>query len=145
MNVVADRVNRLCGLLGSPDDQDGLNDMIAAAAAANAILARTVTRAEIAAVRSGEGDAPPDLLRAIAIHFDIDPRYVLEPDLEEMRVLDQKLSILETARTLGIKLGAVHFRGGAMDVEALDLLVTTIRDARSAAHPHPVDAPHGGR
>lgn len=143
MNVVADRVNRLCGLLGSSDDQADLNAVIATAA--HAILDRTVTPAEIAAVRRGDGGAPPDLLRAIAIHFDVDARYVLEPDLEEMRVLDQKLAILETARTLGVKLGAVHFRGGAMDVEALELLVTTIRDARSAAHPHPVDAPHGGR
>lgn len=136
MNVVADRVNRLCGLLGSSDDHADQN--AAVAAAVSAMLGRSVTAAEIAAVRDGDRSAPPDLLHAIATHFDVDSRYIVEPELEEMRVLDQKLAILETARTLGIKLGAVHFRGGAVDIAALELLITTIRDARA-------DAGHGGR
>src|SRR5436309_9765941 len=40
------------------------------------------------------------------------------------------ISILETARTLGINLGAVHFRGDGMTVDALELLVDMIREAR---------------
>lgn len=142
MNVVADRVNRLCGLLGSADDQADQNALLAATA--NDLLDRHVGAAEIAAVRRGDPAASPDLLRAIALHFDVDARYILEPDLEEMRVLDQKLAILETARTLGIKLGAVHFRGGAVNVDALETLVTTIANARAAAQPGAADARHDG-
>lgn len=140
MNVVADRVNRLCGFLGSCDARAEQNSTVAAAV--SGILGRTVTTAEIAAVRAGERGAPPELLHAIAIHFDVDSRYILEPESDEMRVLDQKLAILETARTLGIKLGAVHFRGGDFDVSSLEMLIATIADARAAAVPTS-DARHG--
>lgn len=142
MNIVADRVNRLCRFLGTSDDHADQNAVIADAASST--LGRTVTAAEIAAVRSGDRTAGPDLLHAIAAHFDIDARYIVEPDLEEMRVLDQKLALLETARTLGIKLGAVHFRGGDLDIGSLDMLITTIRTARATAL-DALDAGHGER
>ncbi|WP_067540179.1 hypothetical protein [Nocardia crassostreae] len=131
MNVVADRVNRLCGFLGRSDDDTEQNAEIADAA--SRILGRAVAAAEIAAVRSGSGDPHRELLCAIAVHFDMDPRYLLDPEAEEMRVLDQKLGILETARTLGIKLGAVHFRGGNLNTDTVELLIETIRAARATA------------
>ncbi|OJF78906.1 hypothetical protein NS14008_06400 [Nocardia seriolae] len=97
---------------------------------AGQLLGRPVTPDDIADARREAGAPPPDLLHAIATHFDVDPRYLLDPECEEMRTLDHKLAILATARTLGIKLGAVHFRGGEFSVEALELLIATVRDAR---------------
>ncbi|MFE3192401.1 hypothetical protein ACFXHA_25555 [Nocardia sp. NPDC059240] len=132
MNLVATRVDRLCRLLGARDDHLEARDENADIAEQTArALGRPVTPAEIADARAQSGRPTPDLLRAMAIQFEVDPRYLLDPDTEQMRTLDHKLAILDTARTLGIKLGAVHFRGGEFSVEALELLIETTRQARA--------------
>lgn len=143
MNVVSSRVNRLCAFLGVSDDHAQQNTVVAQAA--SDILGRPVAAAEIAAARLGTGDPAQDLLRAIAIHFDVDPRYLLDADAAEMAILDQKLAILETARTLGIRLGAVQLRGGTLTVDTLQLLIKTIQDARPTAHRAAQDLSHGHR
>lgn len=134
MNLVATRVDRLCRLLGARDDNPETSDENTGIAEQTArALGRPVTPAEIADARAETGHPTPDLLRAMAIQFEVDPRYLLDPDTEQMRTLDHKLAILDTARTLGIKLGAVHFRGGEFSVEALELLIETARQARQDA------------
>ncbi|AYF77370.1 hypothetical protein D7D52_30110 [Nocardia yunnanensis] len=134
MNLVAHRVDRLCRLLGARDDHPDHNanhQNTELARQTTALLGRPVTPAEIAEARAETGNPSPDILRAIAIQFEVDPLYLLDPDTEQMRTLDHKLAILDTARTLGIKLGAVHFRGGEFSVDALELLITTVRQAKS--------------
>ncbi|WP_460717727.1 hypothetical protein [Nocardia heshunensis] len=116
-------------MLGARDDNAEQNALIAEQTAQ--VLGRPVTAAEIADARAETGRPTSDLLRALAIQFEVDPRYLLDPDTEPMRTLDHKLAILDTARTLGIRLGAVHFRGGEFSVEALELLIETTRQARA--------------
>ncbi|MGW4244252.1 hypothetical protein [Nocardia sp. NPDC004722] len=132
MNLVATRVDRLCRLLGGRDENaDPTAQNADIAERTTQLLGRPVTPAEIADARAESGRPAPDLLRAMAIQFEVDPRYLLDPDTEQMRTLDHKLAVLDTARTLGIKLGAVHFRGGEFSVQALELLIETARQARA--------------
>ncbi|WP_280489930.1 hypothetical protein [Nocardia carnea] len=86
----------------------------------NALGDRVITAEYIAELRAGKYDGTtvaPDLLTALARHFDVPPDYLLLDGHPAVGRLNQQMRLLVAARNAGIR--HLEMRGGEVDIEVL--------------------------
>ncbi len=115
---LSSRLDRLIDTFHPLDEPPQSSDEIAQSV--TAALGRSMSAAEIEQIRGGAFDdvepADPDLLAAIARHFNVPGLYLLPGNDEQVRSIDEILHLVAKARDVGVGLA---LRGDGTDLDEL--------------------------